>query len=311
MAEFNIRADAVDVEQIMQQIRSRIRDKRGVDYTEEQIQAMAGVKLEQFLDPRGVRSDMVAQFRSSRPTEPVPTFTFDDTTLYDSHRTVVRWIRRLLRPLLKLFFNPNPLIQALHIQATLNADTVARRDLDALYYEVMHNLVLEMTRLSIDVKNLKMRVESLSSRLDFNERRARALESVVQYRSTPEADRPAVEAAPAEPRSSEPRGAEPRAAEPRAIQPRPEAAAGAAPEGPGQRSRRRRRRRGRRGTGTGQPASEPGGAPGGAGPASADEGHEPAEAGYAAGEAEHESPSPRDVPEGPDGGTPDSGDREP
>jgi hypothetical protein len=39
-----------------------------------------------------------------------------------------------------------------------------------------------MTRLGIEVKNLKMRVESMSSRLDFDERRARALEGVVQYR---------------------------------------------------------------------------------------------------------------------------------
>ena len=46
----------------------------------------------------------------------------------------------------------------------------------------MHNLVLETTRLGIEVKNLKMRVESMSSRLDFDERRARALEGVVQYR---------------------------------------------------------------------------------------------------------------------------------
>ena len=55
MADFNVRADAVDVEQIMRQIRGRIRDKRGVDYTEEQIQELAKVKLEKFLDPRGVQ----------------------------------------------------------------------------------------------------------------------------------------------------------------------------------------------------------------------------------------------------------------
>ena len=53
MADFNVRADAVDVEQIMRQIRGRIRDKRGVDYTEEQIQELAKVKLEKFLDPKG------------------------------------------------------------------------------------------------------------------------------------------------------------------------------------------------------------------------------------------------------------------
>ena len=88
-------------------------------------------------------------------------------------------MRKLLNPILKLFFNPNPLIEALHIQSKLNAQQAA---LEPLYYEVIHNLVLETTRLGIDVKNLKMRVESMSSRLDFDERRARALEGVVQYR---------------------------------------------------------------------------------------------------------------------------------
>jgi hypothetical protein len=43
--------------------------------------------------------------------------------------------------------------------------------------------VLELTRASIEVKNLKMRLESVQSRLEFNERRARALEAVVQYKA--------------------------------------------------------------------------------------------------------------------------------
>jgi hypothetical protein len=60
---------------------------------------------------------------------------------------------------------------------------------DALFYEVVHNLVVEMTRMSIDVKNVQMRVESVSGRLDFNERRARALEAVVQYRPEAAAER--------------------------------------------------------------------------------------------------------------------------
>ena len=58
----------------------------------------------------------------------------------------------------------------------------ARRGLVQLQYEVLHNLVIETTRLGIEVKNLKMRVESLTGRLEFNERRARALESVVVYK---------------------------------------------------------------------------------------------------------------------------------
>ena len=66
MADFNIRTDAVDVEQIMRQIRARIQSKRGVDYTEQQIQELANVKLERFLDPKGIRSDLVEQFKRAR-----------------------------------------------------------------------------------------------------------------------------------------------------------------------------------------------------------------------------------------------------
>src|SRR5437016_3840241 len=63
MADFNVRSDSVDVEQIMRQIRARIREKRGVDYTEAEVQQLAKVKLEKFLDPRGLRSDLLEQFR--------------------------------------------------------------------------------------------------------------------------------------------------------------------------------------------------------------------------------------------------------
>src|SRR5262249_39930587 len=157
--------------------------------TEQQIRDLASVKLEKFLDPRGVRSDLLEQFKRTQaetaPPAP-PNFAFGEETLFETHRGPLRAIRRLLMPVLKLFFNPNPLIQALHIQAELNTlnaqrETV-RRGLDQLYFEVMHNLVLETTRMGIEVKNLKMRVESLAGRLEFNERRARALESVVVYR---------------------------------------------------------------------------------------------------------------------------------
>jgi hypothetical protein len=218
MTDFSVRSDNVDVEQIMRQIRSRIREKRGVDYTEEEIRELANVKLEKFLDPRGVRSDLLEQFRRKREASLPPNFKFEDTTLFETHRGFLAFMRKLLKPILKLFFNPNPLIEALHIQSKLNAQQAA---LEPLYYEVIHNLVLETTRLGIDVKNLKMRVESMSSRLDFDERRARALEGVVQYRPGT--------AAPLQPPSGgewrEPRGTEAEQAE---------------------RRNRRRRRRGRR-----------------------------------------------------------------
>jgi hypothetical protein len=188
MADFNVRADAIDVEQIMRQIRARIREKRGVDYTEEQIQELAKVKLEKFLDPRGLRSDLLEQFRQM-PSGVPPTYEFEDNTLFQSDKALVRFFRKLLHPLLKLLFNPNPLNQVLHQQVAINRFLIDRTARDILFYEVVHNLVLEMTRTSIDVKNMKMRVESIASRLEFNERRARALEAVVQYRPDAERER--------------------------------------------------------------------------------------------------------------------------
>src|SRR3989442_13338110 len=124
MPDFNVRSDSVNVEQIMEQIRARIREKRGVDYTEQQIRDLAAVKLEKFLDPKGVRSDLLEEFRRVQPAyEPpvLPNYEFEESTLYETHRGPLRVIRKLLNPLLKLFFNRNKLIHALHIQSRLNA----------------------------------------------------------------------------------------------------------------------------------------------------------------------------------------------
>jgi hypothetical protein len=216
MAEFNIRSDNVDVEQIMRQIRARIREKRGVDYSEEEIRQLASVRLEKFLDPRNVRSELTRHYKAHRPAIPPPldvpapdNYPFEADTIYVSSRgfsgSIIAFMRKLLNPILKLMFNPNPLIHVLHKQSEINQHNAQlfgrvskyleeqfapvfeqhfklHDELDVLNYELLNNLVLEMTKLGIENKNLKMRVESLASRLDFAERRARALEAIVQYR---------------------------------------------------------------------------------------------------------------------------------
>ena len=268
MADFNIRTDAIDVEQIMRQIRARIQSKRGVDYTEQQIQELANVKLERFLNPKGVRSDLVEQFKRVRDVklepfqlEPELRTGFDAEMLYGTHRGILRAIRRLLNPILKLFFNPNTLIHGIHKQSGVNAlfegqiqflrhKAQQRDEVDVLYYELVHNLVLELTRVGIENRNLKMRLESLSSRMDFDERRARALEGVVQYRP---GTGPSREPQPPRPRQDE----RPFQPAPAVASPAPQAAQAQPPQ-PGTPSddqagdsntarRRRRRRRGRRG----------------------------------------------------------------
>ena len=111
----------------MRQIRARIREKRGVDYTEEEIRELANVKLEKFLDPRGVRSDLLEQFRRKRDGAAAAELRVrGHDALRDAPRRSCASCGSCCSPILKLFFNPNPLIQALHIQSKLNARSAAR-----------------------------------------------------------------------------------------------------------------------------------------------------------------------------------------
>jgi len=241
MAEFNIQSDSVDVAKIMEQIRQRIREKRGEDYTEQQIRELATVKLEKSLDPQQVRSDLVEHYRQLEPPgklEPIQhevplpapeAVAFDRDTIYVSSRgsmgKLIRLIRKILNPILMLFFNPDRMVSALMRQAEINAANLqilqrqtdlvkqintqferagrkfaAREELDALNYEVLNNLVVEMTRLAVDMKNHRVLVESVAGRLDFGERRTRALESVLQSRSPASVEGDAAAASPARPK---------------------------------------------------------------------------------------------------------------
>lgn len=282
MADFNVRSDQVDVEQIMRRVRARIREKRGVDYTDQEVRELATVKLEKFLDPKNVRSDLVAHYRRQHGPQHLPpspeNFAFESETIYESSRLpILRTIRRLLNPLLKLFFNPGAIVHALHLQSRANAfngeqfQRISQRlhtrdELDALNFEVLNNLVVEMTRLSIEVKNLRMRLESLGTRLEFDERRARALEGLVQYR--PDSGPSSA----LDDEDGEEAGGQPSEAE---------------GDSEGREARRRRRRRGRR-RGPGGPGFT-GGEAAGSGPS-----HEPASEAPGASRSEGGSSSPSD-----------------
>jgi hypothetical protein len=328
MADFNIRSDSVNVEQIMQQIRARIREKRGVDYTEQQIRELAAVKLETFLNPHAVRSGLLEQFREGG-VSPFENYAFEDSTLFESHRAPLRWIRRLLRPFLKLFYNLDRLIAVLHVQSKINTK---QSQFSQVSFELLHNLVVETTRLGIEVKNLKMRVESLSSRYDFAERRARALEGLVQARLEGRGDeQPAPRGRgqqqppaqgrgsqsqppqgrgpqnqPPQARGAQGQGPQPPAAQAVQAQGEPGAAAPAAAgrdaESPGDARRRRRRRRGRR-SGAGRPGAE--GAPAETTPDGETDGADESAAGPGALDGAREAPEGDRTPE--DGQREDSG----
>jgi hypothetical protein len=170
---FEIKSEDVNVEEIMRSIRQRIEEKMKGLYTEEEIREIAEHRLDAVLDAHDFNSDLISDFRS----EPARwNFLFDPETIYRSSRGAVgkalATIRRLLRPVQKLFWNPNPMISALSRQS----------DLNNYYIHLFHNLALEITKLNLEVQDLENRSLQLQGRLEFQVRREKTLEGMVVYR---------------------------------------------------------------------------------------------------------------------------------
>jgi hypothetical protein len=167
---FEIRANDVNVEEIMRSIRRRIEEKRQGLYTEDEIREIAEHRLDAVLDAHEYNSDLIADFRSKAARW---NYRFDPQTIYESSRGLVgrmlETTRRMLRPVQKLFWNPNPMISALSRQS----------DLNAYYVHVLHNLAQEMTKLNLEVQFLKNRLLELQGRLEFQVQREKTLEEMV------------------------------------------------------------------------------------------------------------------------------------
>ena len=255
------RTDRVDVEQIMRDIRTRIAQRSGIELSNQQIHELAARRLEAILDPRSLKPELLDQLRRSAGERSVSvdvvtpgaaqSFPFDEATLYDSPNALLRFIRQLLRPLLRMMFNPTPIAHALALQSRLNTEIAAREaerdrrqaEWNALHYEILQRLALEVSRGSIESQNLLLRVESLASKVDFNERRVRSMEGA-QVRVRPQDTVQPAQGVPSVP-------SEPAAASPQVGVTQP----GETPR------RRRRRRRGRRGPGISVPAEAGANAP--------------------------------------------------
>ena len=169
MSTFTVKGQDVDVEAIMATIRKRIEEKRKGLYTESEIREIAEMKLDSVLDASEFNSDFVAAFRA-RDAE--WNFSFDPETLYASSRgasgSFIRFARKLLHPILKLLFNPNPVISALSRQS----------DLNRYYVQLLHNMALELTKMNLELTQVKARLRSMGIRVDFQGQREKALEEI-------------------------------------------------------------------------------------------------------------------------------------
>jgi hypothetical protein len=188
---------------------------------------------------------------AAAPPDPLPSgpsreYSITNDSIYEGG-SMVRFFRRLFNPLMNLLFNPAPLIAALQAQTQINRDAATRAaelerrqiEWNALHYQILQRLVTEVSRTSIEMQALGTRIEALSARVDFNDRRVRTLENTPAVARSQRPQEPAP--APVAASESAPTG-----------ETMPTPTPTPAPTADGQR-RRRRRRRGRRGS---MPAGE-------------------------------------------------------
>jgi hypothetical protein len=164
---FRIQDGSVDVEAVMRDVRERIAEKkRSGLLSDEEVREIAEHPLHPVVQPHDLKSGLLGELLE---TPSRWNFAFDRDTVYRSSRgRALETIRRWLQPVQKLFWNPTPMIAALSRQSELN---------DASAH-LLHNLVLELTRLNLEVQELKHRALQLQARAEFQERRNRTLEEI-------------------------------------------------------------------------------------------------------------------------------------
>jgi hypothetical protein len=172
---FEIRAEGVDVDRILREIREAIEEKKKAGLlTDEEIREIASRPLRPVLQAHDLKSGLLAELleRPSRWNAE-----FESDAIYRSSRgsagRVLEAVRRALRPIQKLFWNPTPMLAALSRQ----------KDINAAYAHLLHNLVLEVTRLNLEIVDLRSRTLQLQGRLEFQARREKTLETMALGRT--------------------------------------------------------------------------------------------------------------------------------
>jgi hypothetical protein len=166
---FEIKGAGIDEEAVLAEVRQRIAEKkaRGL-YTDAEVQQIAERPLHPVLEAHDLKSGLRPEIRGGAWN-----YAFDAETIFRSSRGgALETIRRLLRPIQKLFWNPTPMIAALSRQ----------KDINAAHADLLHNLVLELTRLRLELDELKSRHLQLQARLELQAKREQVLESMVVLR---------------------------------------------------------------------------------------------------------------------------------
>ena len=183
--------DRVDVEQIMRDIRGahraaqRHRPVEPADPGAGRAAARgdsrsAGTQAGAARSAAAKRGERTVSVDAAAPAAS-QSYPFDEATLYDSPNGLLRFLRRLLNPILRMLFNPTPIAQALAVQSRLNASsrrgkrsaTAGRPNGTRFTTKSCSDLPPRSRARASRRKAWRCASSRLRTKVDFNERRVR------------------------------------------------------------------------------------------------------------------------------------------
>ncbi|MFQ5742957.1 MAG: hypothetical protein ACE5HV_05130 [Acidobacteriota bacterium] len=202
MASFEIDAPEIDIEALEARVHEAIERKRGVRFTDEELQALRNLRLEPRLRredlPRGVLQEITATHCQLPDVAPPPGIQVSPAmALYESGRSgvygmLLRALRRLTRPFYRATLNLESVLAAMVRPANAHASWTTKQfsalsgalsdQLDQLdrwrerNLHLLHNLVYELTNVSLELQQMQDRINELTRRLDMLSEREGALE---------------------------------------------------------------------------------------------------------------------------------------
>lgn len=146
MKDAKIPSHQVDVVEIMKKIRQTAVSSRTELTVEETVRREAKSELISLAQAARIPDSTVDEIRQQTVYEP-----YDPRTLYSSSRpgvgSLIGWIRKILRPITKLFINLDPLAHEVNRLTMLNN----------FYLRTTQDLIVKMSALRVEIHHMKRR----------------------------------------------------------------------------------------------------------------------------------------------------------
>jgi hypothetical protein len=144
MKDEKIPSHQVDVVEIMKKIRQTAVTSRTELTVEEKVKREAKSELISLAQAAQIPDSIVDEIRQQTIYEP-----YDPRTLYSSSRpgvgSLIGWIRKILRPITKLFINLDPLAHEVNRLTLLNN----------FYLRTTQDLIVKMSALRVEIHHMK------------------------------------------------------------------------------------------------------------------------------------------------------------